>query len=345
MLHYKAPHRNWEPAERHRQQWKDKVIPEPATLFDDYATRPAALPESEQTVAKDLTRRDLKLEPPADLKGPARTKWLAVKPMEVEITLPDGTKKTLTGKELVKWKYQRYMQDYLACVQGVDESVGKVLDHLEKTGLAKNTVVFYTADNGFYLGDLGLYDKRFMYEPGLHVPLLVRGPGIKSSAVTDLFSLDIDLAPTFLDLAGAAIPNDMQGRSLVPILHGEKPSDWRTAMYYRYYHDPGDHNTRAHLGVRNATHKLIYFWKKDAYELYDLKSDPNEQQNLASDPAHADKFAEMKSLLAKVKADAKDDDQFAGEIPKPGVDADFGEKKPQGRKTIADAIALSRTTK
>jgi arylsulfatase A-like enzyme len=345
MLHYKAPHRNWEPAERHREQWKDKVIPEPATLFDDYATRPAALPECEQTVAKDLTRRDLKLEPPADLKGPARNQWLGVKPMEVEITLSDGTKKTLTGRDLIKWKYQRYMQDYLACVQGVDESVGKVLDHLEKTGLAKNTVVFYTADNGFYLGDLGLYDKRFMYEPGLHVPLLVRGPGIKSGAVTNLFSLDIDLAPTFLDLAGAAIPSDMQGRSLVPILHGEMPSDWRTAMYYRYYHDPGDHNTRAHLGVRNATHKLIYFWKKDAYELYDLKADPNEQKNLANDPAHADELSKMKILLAKVKADAKDNDRFAGEIPKPGVDADFGDKKPQGQKTVAEAIALSSGAK
>jgi arylsulfatase A-like enzyme len=344
MLHYKAPHRPWEPADRHRQQWKDKEIPEPATLFDDYATRPAALPENEQTVAKDLTRRDLKLVPPTELKGPARNEWLGAKPMEVEITLPDGTKKTLTGKDLVKWKYQRYMQDYLACVQGVDESVGKVLDHLEKTGLAKNTVVFYTADNGFYLGDLGMYDKRFMYEPGLHVPLVVRGPGVKAGAVTDQFSLDVDLAPTFLDLAGAAVPADMQGRSLLPILQGKTPADWRTAMYYRYYHDPGNHNTRAHLGVRNATHKLIYFWKKDAYELYDLKADPNEQKNLANDPASAKKLAEMKDLLAKVKAEAKDDDRFGESFPKDGVDADFGDKKPQGKKTIAEAIALSRAS-
>jgi arylsulfatase A-like enzyme len=136
----------------------------------------------------------------------------------------DGGKQTLTGPELTKWKYQRYMQDYLACVQGVDDSVGTVLDYLEKSGLAKNTIVFYSSDNGFYLGDLGLFDKRFMYEPGLRVPLVVKGPGIKAGAVPEQFVLNIDLAPTFLDLAGEPIPDWMQGRSLVPLLHGETPS-------------------------------------------------------------------------------------------------------------------------
>jgi hypothetical protein len=148
--------------------------PSRTRFWDDYATRPAALPETSRPIARDLTRRDLKLEPPADLKGPARNQWLNVKPMEVDHH--DG--KTLTGKELVRWKYQRYMQDYLACVQGVDDGVGKVLDYLDQTGLAENTIVIYSADNGWYLGDLGLYDKRFMYEPGLRVPLLARGPGI-----------------------------------------------------------------------------------------------------------------------------------------------------------------------
>ncbi len=191
--------------------------------------------------------------------------------MEVEV---DG--KTLTGKDLVKWKYQRYLQDYLACVQGVDDSVGKVLDYLDQTGLATNTIVMYSSDNGWYLGELGLYDKRFMYEPGLHVPLLVRGPGVKAGIVPAQFVVNIDLAPTFLDLAGLPIPASMQGRSLVPLLRGESPADWRTAVYYRYYHDPGDHNTAAHLGVRTATHKLIYYWKKDAYEMFDLtKTRPN----------------------------------------------------------------------
>jgi arylsulfatase A-like enzyme len=178
MLHHKAPHRAWEPAERHIAMFKDKVFPEPDTLWDDYATRPAALPANQQTVARDLTRRDLKLTPPADLSGPARQKWLDTKPMELDV---DG--KTLTGKDLVKWKYQRYLQDYLGCVQGVDDSVGTVLKYLDQTGLATNTIVMYSSDNGWYLGDLGLFDKRFMYEPGLHVPLLVRGPGVKAGIV------------------------------------------------------------------------------------------------------------------------------------------------------------------
>jgi arylsulfatase A-like enzyme len=340
MLHHKAPHREWTPAARHREQWKDKVIPEPDTLFDDYATRTAALPENQQTVARDLTRKDLKIQPPADLRGSDRQKWLSAKPQEVEITAADGTKKTLTGRELVKWKYQRYMQDYLACVQGVDESVGKLLDYLEEKGLSKNTYVFYTADNGFFLGDLGLYDKRFMYEPSLHVPLLVRGPGVKAGQVTEQFSLDIDLAATFLDLAGEKVPADFQGHPLSPILRGETPGDWRKSMYYRYYHDPGDHNTQAHLGVRTQTHKLIYFWKKDGYEMFDLASDPKEQKNLASDPQQAAKFAELKAELARVKAEAKDDDRFASDTPKGGIDGASSAPKI-GLKTVAEAIAAS----
>ena len=238
MLHQKAPHRGWEPDERNKELFKDRVIPEPDTLWDDYNTRPAALPQNEQTVARDLTRRDLKLEPPAGLQGTERNRWLNEKPMEVTV---DG--KTFAGKQLVRWKYQRYMRDYLACVQGVDDNVGKMLNYLDKTGLAKDTIVIYSADNGWYLGDLGLYDKRFMYEPGLRVPLIARGPGIKAGAALGQFVVNIDLAPTFLDLAGLPIPESMQGRSLAPLLRGETPADWRTSVYYRYYHDPGHHNT------------------------------------------------------------------------------------------------------
>lgn len=347
MLHHKAPHRNWEPDDRNRALFKDKVIPEPGTLWDDYRTRPAALPENQQTVAKDLTRRDLKLVPPADLKGPELNKWLGTKPTEVEVTQPDGSKKTLTGKELVQWKYQRYMQDYLACVQGVDDSVGKVLDYLEQTGLAKNSIVFYSADNGWYLGDLGLYDKRFMYEPGLRVPLLVRGPGIKPGSTPAQFVANLDLAPTFLGLAGLAIPDSMQGRSLVPLLRGESPANWRTSIYYRYYHDPGDHNTAAHLGVRTATHKLIYYWKKDAYELFDLTKDPTEQHNLlfdqAAEPAVAAKFAELKAEIARLQRELKDEDQYANRAdwPRGGVDGPFDGYQPLGSKTVAEAIAAA----
>ncbi len=347
MLHHKAPHRAWSPDERNQALFKDKVIPEPDTLWDDYKTRPAALPANRQTVARDLTRRDLKLEPPADLQGPALMQWLNVKPMELEITQPDGAKKVLTGKELVRWKYQHYMRDYLACVQGVDDSVGTILDYLDQAGLATNTLVFYASDNGWYLGDLGLYDKRFMYEPGLRVPLLVRGPGIKGSNTPAQFVANIDLAPTFLDLAGLPIPDSMQGRSLAPLLRGEAPAAWRTSIYYRYYHDPGDHNTAAHLGVRTATHKLIYYWKKSAYELFDLIQDPNEQHNLlfdkASDPLVAAKFTELKAEIVRLQKEFKDDGQFADSTnwPKGGVDGPFTQYPSLGVKTISEASSAS----
>lgn len=341
MLHQKAPHRAWEPDAKNKALFKDRVIPEPATLWDDYATRPAALPENQQTVAKDLTRRDLKLEPPADLPpGPQRQQWLNAKPMELEITLPDGSKQLLTGKELVRWKYQRYMQDYLACVQGVDDSVGDVLDYLEREDLAKNTVVIYSSDNGWYLGDLGMYDKRFMYEPGLHIPLIARGPGIKAGAVTNLFALNADFAPTFLELAGVKVPGDMHGRSLVPILRGEKPADWRTSAYYRYYHDPGHHNTRAHYGVRTATHKLIHYWKKDAWELFDLTRDPTEQKNLITDPAQVGKIAELKAEIVRLQKQLGDTGQFADAIPRDGVDAPKN-VPVLGLKSVKEAIAAA----
>ena len=344
MLHQKAPHREWEPDERNKAKFKNLVIPEPATLWDDYSTRPTALPFNEQTVARDLTRRDLKLVPPSDLKGPALNQWYSVKPMEL---LVDG--KHLTGKDLIKWKYQRYMQDYLACVQGVDDGVGKVLDYLDESDLAKNTVVMYSADNGWYLGDLGMYDKRFMYEPGLKTPLLARGPGIQAGCVPNQLVANIDLAPTFLDLAGLPIPASMQGRSLAPLLHGESPKDWRKSVYYRYYHDPGHHNTAAHLGVRTETYKLIYYWKKNAYEMFDLANDPTEQHNLLSNEAEAGKpevaakFTELKAEIARLQKEFKDDGQFADPAtwPKEGSDGPFDGKSMLGPKSIGEAIEVA----
>ena len=344
MLHQKAPHRAWEPDERNKALFQNKVIPEPDTLWDDYATRPAALPRNRQTIARDLTRRDLKLEPPSDLKGPSRNQWLQEVPMELSV---DG--KTLTGKDLVRWKYQRYMQDYLACVQGVDDGVGRILDYLDQVGLAANTVVIYSADNGWYLGDLGLYDKRFMYEPGLRVPLLARGPGLQAGHTPSQLVANIDLAPTFLDLAGLPVPESMQGRSLVPLLRGAAPSDWRSSVYYRYYHDPGHHNTAAHLGVRTATHKLIYYWKQDAYEMFDLVKDPAEQHNLLHSPVEAQRsevaarFAELKAELVRLQKEFKDDGRYADPAtwPSGSSDGPFGDKQPVGIKTVAEAIALT----
>lgn len=343
MLHHKAPHRDWTPSPQYREEFKQKTFREPDTLWDDYATRPAALPENEQTVANDMTRRDLKLEPPADLKGRELNQWLGTKPTEVDVTLPDGSTKTLTGRDLAKWKYQRYMQDYLACIQSMDDGIGRVLDYLDRSDLTKNTVVFYTADNGFFLGDHGMYDKRFMYEHSLRVPFLVRWPGVAAATtVPQEFALNVDSAPTFLELAGLPVPADMQGHSLVPILKGEAPPAWRESFYYRYYHDPGDHNTRSHLGVRTTTHKLLYYWKKDMWEMFDLVNDPNELQNIAGDSAHQATFDKLRAELLRLKRELKDDDQFADELPGgAGVYGSFADRGDLGESDFIRAIAAS----
>lgn len=289
LCHHKAPHRNWIPSEKYRQQFKDKKFPEPSTLRDDYKTRTSALHENRQTVTKDLNKSDLKGDPPADLQG----------------------------DDLLKWKYQRYMQDYLACVQSVDDNVGRLLDYLQESGLAQNTVVIYTSDNGFFLGDHGMYDKRFMYEHSMRIPFLVRWPeSIKAGSSTKLMAANVDFAPTFLDIAGEKIPAEMQGRSLLPIFRGAEPTDWRTSLYYRYYNDPGHHHTAAHLGVRTNTQKLICFWKKNEWEFYDLVKDPDELHNLYNEPTQQDAIAKLKEEILRLKKELKDDDQFAAGPPK-----------------------------
>jgi len=313
----------------------DRKIPEPATLNDDWSGRADAIKECTQTVTKNLTRRDLKLVPPADLQGAARNQWLGASPTEVEIEI-DGRKKALTGDALTKWKYQRYLQDYLACVQSVDENVGRLLDYLDQSGLSTNTVVIYTSDQGFFLGDHGLYDKRFMYEESIRMPFLVRWPGVtKPGLVQKKMAVNTDFAPTFMDLAGLATPAEMQGRSLVPLWKGESPSNWRTSFYYRYYHDPGDHNTRAHYGVRTETHKLLYFWKKDQWEMYDLVRDPEELRNMYNEPGEKDTIASLKQELYRLKKEVKDDDQYAEKQPPHGVDGAMirnAGKKAAGKK-------------
>ena len=196
-----------------------------------------------------------------------------------------------------------------------------MLEFLDRNALAKNTIVIYTSDQGFFLGDHGLFDKRFMYEESVRMPFLVRWPAvIKPDTRSDRIGLNVDFAPTFLDLARLPVPADMQGRSLLPLMRGKAPADWRTSMYYRYYHDPGDHNTRAHYGVRTATHKLIYFWKKDQWELFDLVNDPFELHNLYGQPGQEKLTAMMKAELLRLKRAVRDDDQLASEQLPNGVD-------------------------
>jgi arylsulfatase A-like enzyme len=230
MMHHKAPHRPWEPSDEHAARFATQRIPEPVTFWDAYETRTDALHENRQRVAADMTNRDLKLTPPSGLSAEELAKWRQTKPESVTI-IRDGKSVTLTGEALARWKYQRYMQDYLATVQSVDDSVGRVLASLDKAGLARNTMIVYTSDQGFFLGDHGLFDKRFMYEESLRMPFLVRWPAsIKPGTRSDAIALNIDFAPTFLEVAGLPMSGDMQGRSLLPVLRGRAPSDWRTSM-------------------------------------------------------------------------------------------------------------------
>ena len=328
MCHHKAPHRPWEPDAKHKAMFANRAIPEPATLRDDYAGRADALRENRQRVFEDLTRRDLKLTPPESLIGRERNAWLDTRPTAVEVVI-DGAPQTLTGDALNRWKYQRYLQDYLGCIQSIDDNVGRLLDWLDANGLRENTLVIYTSDQGFFLGDHGMYDKRFMYEPSIKMPFLVRWPGvIQPGSVQEALAINPDFAPTFLETAGLPVPDEIQGRSLVPLFKGRRPANWRTSFYYRYYHDPGHHNTRAHYGVRTETHKLIYYYKKDQWELFDLRSDPNELHNLYLDPGQQTVVAQLKTELYRLKKELKDDDQFADKLPPDGVDGPFPDKKP-----------------
>ena len=319
-LHHKAPHRGWEPDEKHARMFEDVDIPEPPTLRDDYRTRTDAAREATMTIARHLNNGDLKLKPPAELTGTNRQQWLTNVPMEITIEIK-GETKTLTGDDLLRWKYQTYIKNYLRCVASVDDNVGRFLEFLDTSGLRTNTVVIYTSDQGFFLGDHGWYDKRFMYEESLKMPFIIRWPGvIRPGSVQDAMALNIDFAPTFLEMAGVGVPKEMQGRSLMPLLRGRKPFTWRKSFYYRYYHDPGHHNTRAHYGVRTETHKLIYFWKKNQWECYDLGNDPFELNNIYGNPAYSRIVDSLKRELFRQKKAVDDDDRFALEQPPPGVD-------------------------
>jgi len=213
-------------------------------------------------------------------------------------------KANLTGKAKTRWHYQRYIKNYLRCVRAVDENVGRLLDYLDKHDLADNTVVIYSSDQGFWLGEHGWFDKRWMYEESLHTPLLVRWPDVvKPGAVNDDIVSNLDFAETFLDIAGAPAPSDMQGRSLVPVLKGDTPDDWRTTFYYHYY-EKGGHGVPIHFGVTDGRHKLIRFPGKhlDTWEFYDLKSDPQETRSVYGDPAYASKVEAMKKELTRLRA-------------------------------------------
>ena len=298
MYQHKAPHRNWQPGPKYLTMYDDVEIPEPETLWDDYAGRGSAAKLQKMTIAHHLSQSDLKLSTPKNLTPSQSRAWNAVYgPKNAAFR-----RANLQGKDLVRWKYQRYVKDYLRCVASVDDNLGRVLDYLDESGLAANTVVVYSSDQGWYLGEHGWYDKRWMYEESLRTPLIVRWPGVvKPGSENRDFVSNLDFAETFLDIAGAPVPADMQGRSLLPLLKGKTPKDWRRSFYYHYYEFPGAHDVRRHYGVRTERHKLIHFYNLKEWELYDLKKDPNELKSVYDDPAYAGVVAELKKELTRLR--------------------------------------------
>jgi arylsulfatase A-like enzyme len=309
MCQHKAPHRPWEPNLDKLDLYEDVTFPEPSTLFDDYSGRTSSAKDQDMSIARTMTDLDLKLVTPRDLDNDQRKVWESKYGPRNEAF----RKLALKGDDLIRWKYQRYMKDYLRCVSSLDDSVGEILAYLDSSGLARNTVVIYASDQGFYLGEHGWFDKRWMYEESLHTPLLVRWPGVVKPGSTnqDMVS-NLDFAETFLDLAGLEIPGTMQGRSLVPLLKGTRPADWRSSFYYRYYEYPVPHRVRPHEGVRTDRLKLIHFPDTEEWELFDLANDPNELRSVYADPSYGRDVTNLKAELARLRKQYKvPDDDFA----------------------------------
>lgn len=267
LCHHKAVHRPWRPPPKYARLFEGVEIPYPETFDDDYKNRASAAAHADMRIA-DMP--DYKSEMP----------------------------KGLSPEERKKWNYQRFIKDYLRTLKSLDENVGRLLEALDKLGLAENTVVFYTSDNGFFLGDHGWFDKRFMYEESIRVPLLVRYPEeVRPGTKIPHIVLNVDFAPTILDYAGLPIPKDVQGRSIRPLLRGQSPKNWRTAMYYHYYEYPGPHWVLPHYGIRTERYKLIHYYTTGEWELFDLKRDPHEMRNVYHDPAYADVVRKLKAEL------------------------------------------------
>lgn len=330
LLHHKAPHRNWMPAPEYLNKYDSVDFPVPETYFDDYATRGEAERDQLMEIANDMYNSyDLKLPPinkqDSDYLESTFNRMSDKQKADWEKAYKAKNEKflnaNLTGKELAVWRYQRYMQDYLACIASVDDNIGRVLDYLDKQGLAENTIVVYTSDQGFYLGEHGWFDKRFIYEQSLRIPLIVRYPKEIKPAVNEKdMVLNLDFASTFLDFAGLPIPEDMQGRSIRKVLSSETPDDWRDAVYYRYYEYPGPHSVKRHYGIRTQRYKLVnFYFNVDYWELFDLENDPLEVNNLYDKPEYSSLIDDLKTKLKGLQEQYKDTagDQF---LPLPDIE-------------------------
>jgi len=315
MMHHKAPHRSWMPRLDLANSFDNITFPIPENFLDDYQGRSGAAMQQKMSIARDmLMGYDLKMSEEAGsdrvlndgylgefnrMTGEQREKWNDAYRNKNDEFHEAG----LQGNDLAVWKYQRYMQDYLATIVAVDESVGRILDYLDETGLADNTIVVYTSDQGFFLGEKGWFDKRFMYREAFAMPLLLRYPKNTDpgSQVHELVT-NVDFAPTFLDLAGIPIPGEMQGESFKNMIFGKDKEEWRNAVYYHYYEYPGAHMVKRHYGVRTDRYKLIHFYYDiDEWELYDLHDDPQEMNNLYADADYQEIIKELKVKLTELQ--------------------------------------------
>jgi arylsulfatase A-like enzyme len=298
MYSHKAPHREWVPGPDFYNAYKDVEIPLPTNFYDDYKNRTSALREQEMEVANHMNPNDLKLVEPKYMNEEQLVDFRKAYDAANEVF----HEANLEGKALAEWKYQRYMKAYLGSITSMDHEIGRVLEYLETSGLVDNTVIMYSSDQGFYLGDHGWYDKRWMYEESLRMPLLVRWPEvIEPGSVNTQLTQNLDFAETILDIAGTSIPSDMQGRSLVPLLMGKKPIDWRNYIYYHYYAYPDWHMVRQHYGIRSDQYKLIHYYTLNEWELFDLKADPNEMYSVYDNPDYGNIQSKMTSDLLQMK--------------------------------------------
>ena len=303
MLHYKAPHRPWEPDSCYMDLFANVEFPYPKTFDDTYNKREKTLGRSMATMANHLSRGDLKQIPPEGLTPKERNKWLWWGGSgEEQYWSPNAS---LEGEELKKWKYQTFVKDYFRVIKSVDDEVGRVIRYLKDKGLYENTIVIYMGDNGFFLGEHGIYDKRWMYEEGLHMPCLISFPKqIRKGGSIDEITLNIDIAPTILDFAGIQIPQEMQGESMKRLLIGEENicKNWRKSMYYQYFEYPKWHNVQPHYGIRTERYKLIHFYYDvDEWELYDLQNDPFELHNIYKDKKYDDITYNLKKELQQLQ--------------------------------------------
>jgi arylsulfatase A-like enzyme len=305
MYQFKAPHRPWEPGPDYKDYLADVTIPHPETYNDDYQGRDAAK-DAWMRIDGHMNRKDVKIKPPEGLTPEELSAWNKYGNEDGEFWTPD---ENMTDAERKDWKFQRYLKDYLRCVKAVDDAVGAMLNYLDESGLAENTIVIYTSDQGFYIGEHGWFDKRFMYEESMHMPLLVRYPSkIKKGTVNDDLLMNVDFAPTLLNIAGADIPSDIQGKSFLPLLTNNENETFRDAVYYHYYEFPYWHHVQPHYGIRTDRYKLIhYYYNVDTWELFDLKNDPNELNNLYEDKGYLNLIEKLKLRLDGLKKEVKMD--------------------------------------